>query len=111
MSKCDMCSSPNPIWVYHCAPFTMFVSGEDKSGQEKSVSMGSDNQWYACDICKQIIESGDKEMLAERSLTKCPEYEAIAKGKLRDQYKKLLLAFHRTFWSTKSTPELITEDV
>jgi hypothetical protein len=100
---CDFCSATSPEWRYTSAPFQMFVSGE-KDEKPAIVTYNSDDQWAACSECKEIVEAGERERLAVRSLEHCPEYSRIrdAGPEERKAYLDLLLAFHGTFFMTKS---------
>lgn len=55
---CDFCSQPNPRWVYPAKDFGEIVT--------KFASVGD---WGACEECKQLIQAGDWDTLAQRSMT------------------------------------------
>lgn len=56
MSKCDMCSAPNPTWEY---PANNFLA------TPISVSEGS---WIVCDECAALIERREREALVQRAV-------------------------------------------
>lgn len=58
-AKCDFCSELEPRWSY---PATDFVALQ--IGAILSTSEGS---WAACDTCHDLIDSGDRSGLADRS--------------------------------------------
>jgi predicted nucleic acid-binding Zn-ribbon protein len=70
---CDFCSDPLPMdgecWTFPCEsfeyPFMLIEAGPDGvTGQTE----GSANDWAACDTCYDLIEDGDREGLAKRSV-------------------------------------------
>jgi len=58
MASCDFCNSSNIAWRYPASSFPITQGNEH-------ISKGA---WDACDICYMLIESGDWEELAKRSL-------------------------------------------
>jgi hypothetical protein len=57
MSLCDFCSSPAPAWRYPADSF------HDRFGSR------SVEDWFACEKCHELIDAGDRNALARRSLT------------------------------------------
>lgn len=86
--KCDFCSAPGPLWVYPARDFVAYLAlplvGE---------SVGA---WAACEECHRLIEAGDREGLAVRSLDElifqCPE-AAIAAPALEKELRQLHALF------------------
>lgn len=56
---CDFCGSSNPKWQYEAQDFEQW-----RVGRIAGMSIGF---WAACDTCKEMIEAGERESLAERS--------------------------------------------
>ncbi len=57
---CDLCSEPNPTWVYPAEDFPVIL-------YESIISLSSAG-WEACDTCHALIEDGNTEALAIRCL-------------------------------------------
>lgn len=53
--RCDLCLSTQPRWTYPVAP--MLISGQGPIGY-------SDDEWYICGDCHDLIEAGDATALA-----------------------------------------------
>ncbi len=80
--KCDFCSAPGPAWAYRVRDFDAYLAFPADE------SVGG---WAACEECHGLIEAGDRDGLASRSLdeliSQCPEaaIEALAlKRELRE---------------------------
>jgi hypothetical protein len=90
--KCDFCSAPGPTWAYPARDFVAYLAlplvGE---------SVGA---WAACEECHRLIEAGDHEGLAVRSLDElifgCPE-AAIAAPALKQELRQL----HELFFANR----------
>jgi hypothetical protein len=90
--KCDFCSAPGPAWAYPARDFDAYLAfpvvGE---------SVGA---WAACQECHRLIEAGDREGLAVRSLDElifgCPE-AAMAAPALKQE----LLQLHELFFANR----------
>jgi hypothetical protein len=90
--KCDFCSAPGPTWAYPAQDFIAYLAlplvGE---------SVGA---WAACEECHRLIEAGDREGLAVRSLDelifRCPE-AAIAAQALKQELRQL----HELFFTKR----------
>ena len=90
--KCDFCSAPGPLWAYPARDFVAYLAlplvGE---------SVGA---WAACEECHRLIEAGDREGLAVRSLDelifRCPE-AAIAAPALKEELRQL----HELFFANR----------
>lgn len=82
--RCDFCSAAAPAWAYPAKDFVAYVAlpvvGE---------SLGA---WAACEECHRLIEAGDREGLAVRSLDELifqwPE-AAIAVPALKQELSRL----------------------
>ncbi len=93
--KCDFCSAQEPAWVYPTRNFVAYFSpplvGE---------SVGA---WAACEVCHRLIEAGDREGLAVRSLDELifqwPE-AAIAAPALKGELRRL----HELFFANRAGP-------
>ncbi len=91
--KCDFCSAPGPLWAYPATDFIAYLAlplvGE---------SVGA---WAACDECHRLIEAGDREALAVRSLDelifRCPEAAIAAPA-----FKEELLQLHALFFANRA---------
>jgi hypothetical protein len=90
--KCDFCSALAPTWAYPAKDFIAYLAvplvGE---------SVGA---WAACEECHRLIEAGDREGLAVRSLDelvfRCPE-AAIAAPALTRELRQL----HELFFANR----------
>lgn len=94
--QCDFCSEPNPAWKY---PAMSFVDFEMCGIASESVG-----DWAACDACHELIESGDMDGLANRSiaLMVCsapPELTEAA-----PQLRAMLIELHRKFSDARVGP-------
>ncbi len=91
--KCDFCSAPEPMWAYPAKDFIAYLVlplvGE---------SVGA---WAACEECHQLIEAGDREGLAVRSLDelifRCPEAAMVAPA-LKQELRQL----HERFFANRA---------
>lgn len=100
--KCDFCSAPEPTWAYPAKDFIAYLAlplvGE---------SLGA---WAACEECHRLIEAGDREGLAVRSLDELifqwPE-AVIAAPALKQELRQLheLFFSNRAGLATRTAPE------
>lgn len=58
-AKCDFCSELEPSWSYPAKDFVALQIG--------AILSTSEGSWAACDTCRELIESGDRNGLADRS--------------------------------------------
>jgi hypothetical protein len=56
---CDFCSAPHPRWSYPCRPSVTEVAG---------IAVHDMEPWAACDACHQLIQAGNRDGLARRSV-------------------------------------------
>ncbi len=89
--KCDFCSAPGPAWAYRVRDFDAclaFPADESVGG------------WAACEECHLLIEAGDHDGLASRSLeeliSRCPE-AAIEAPALKQDLRQL----HGVFFANR----------
>lgn len=68
---CDFCSTPNPTHSFGCESFTYVISGVPDRGSQDS--------WLACDICAEMVLSGDWLALAARNIDLTPSGETLVK--------------------------------
>ena len=63
--RCDFCSvvSPDPSWRYPVKDFLVFMATDENA----SLS-GSRGDWMACEACRALIEAGNWNELAGRTL-------------------------------------------
>ena len=54
---CDFCLDSRVRWQYDCGTYVLPEFG-----------FGSEDGWVACDTCADMIEAGDQEGLARRSI-------------------------------------------
>lgn len=57
---CDFCSAPRPKWRYRVKSFVAF--------ETRYFLDESKGDWAACTLCKDLIEEGHYERLAEHSM-------------------------------------------
>ena len=92
MSICDFCSEPQVAWRYPVRSFLAYaVAG---------VIGQSVGDWAACTICHDLIETGDRAGLSERSLRTLLEGNPDmrpAEAELREQ----IAQFHRMFFANR----------
>jgi hypothetical protein len=90
---CDFCSTPKPTLVYPAADFRMEVGGS-------APDWGSMGWWACCKECHYLIEKGDREALAKRSLDTMPNRdEALAALGGEERVLALIREMHDNFWS------------
>jgi hypothetical protein len=92
MCICDFCSEPDVAWRYPVRSFLAYaVAG---------VFGQSVGDWAACATCHDLIETGDRQGLSERSLRtlldKNPGIRAAA-SELRAQIR----GFHEMFFANR----------
>jgi hypothetical protein len=58
--KCSFCGEPAPVAWYQGPDF--------RSSVDDSAKVTSDEAYLACETCRQLIESDDREALARRSV-------------------------------------------
>jgi hypothetical protein len=56
---CDFCLSPDVVWEFPCAPLQLVGH---------PLFQWSDDEWAACDGCKELVEAGRIGPLMERML-------------------------------------------
>lgn len=74
---CDFCYSTRVTWSYPCESFTFLF-------------MNSEGYWAACDICHELIESGDNVALMNRAMKTADEQGIYFP-------EDLMLEFHEMF--------------
>lgn len=62
---CHTCFGPHPAWMYECGDIKIATS-DGAVGKEYA------NRWQVCHRCAQLIDSGDAQALAARSVTGAP---------------------------------------
>jgi hypothetical protein len=92
-SICDFCSGPHVVWRYPAESFIAYVMA--------GVVGQSVGDWAACSICHDLIETGNRRALLERSLQtlieKNPEMRP-AEAELRSH----IAHFHRMFYASQT---------
>src|ERR1051325_11259977 len=63
---CDFCAGKPVTWRYPCASHDNATFPAEIFGVP--VTTGSISDWAACDACHALIESNDRDALAQRSL-------------------------------------------
>ncbi len=91
--KCDFCSALGPTWVYPARDFDAYIVSP--------IIGESIGAWAACEACHRLIEAGDREGLAVRSLDELimsyPEAVMAA-----PTLKQELLQLHELFFANRS---------
>ena len=99
--QCDFCSAPCPGWRY---PARSFIAYRATNLAGESVG-----DWAACDACHKLIEAGDREHLAQRSLDELilrhPEARPAAEILFQD-----LADLHRQFFEHRCGPAVPIAD-
>ncbi len=99
--QCDFCSVPSATWRYPTRSFIAY--------RASNIAGESVGDWAACDICYVLIESGDQQRLAERSLEqliiKHPDAKAVADLLLHD-----LSELHQQFFEHRHGPAVRIAD-
>jgi hypothetical protein len=109
--QCDICSDPNPKWWYHAQPFESLIIGTKENGETITKRYIDEGEWALCDTCKDIVESGDREALVERSMTSPHMPYSAAIGTHAKIVRSMLREFHGEFWDTKiSPPDILPKD-
>jgi hypothetical protein len=84
--NCDFCLKP-ATWIYPADSF--FVLGAH-----------SESDWAACDACKPLIDSGDRDALAERALVN-PNAKTLMAAVGRAGALAEIRSMHRLFFQHK----------
>lgn len=63
---CDFCSHPRVLWLYVIEPGGVVIVKDTPTGRE--FHGDADGRWGACEECHKLIQSGEWEDLARRSL-------------------------------------------
>lgn len=92
--KCDFCSSPNIKWAYPCRDFTIPEN-----------LAGSHGSFAACDECKALVESDNREALLNRSVNTIPFFKQghIPTG-LKRLLKEEIRRIHNSFFANRLGP-------
>lgn len=89
---CDFCSEPHVAWRYPACTFAAYVTA--------GIIGESVGDWAACPTCHQLIETGCRVELTERSLwtliEKQPEMRC-AEAEIREQIRN----FHTMFFTNR----------
>ena len=70
MIICDFCSSPKTTWRYPAHDVPAISLGDSQELVE--VQLNSKGGWAACDICHDLIERGEWDLLLDRSVARFP---------------------------------------
>lgn len=93
--KCDFCSRTLANWRYPASDFVVPVTG--------SLGGGSLGDWAACHACRELIEAGDREGLAERSIRTLIEIHPEVAG-LRRELKEQIAGLQARFFQARIGP-------
>ena len=96
--KCDFCSSSNPAWEYPAESFGTDATVDDTLTVPLLRSAGS---WLACQKCSDLIESGDMNTLAKRSLN---AYNDLSDTSYGDELLNMILVTHQAFLNRRTGP-------
>ena len=66
---CDFCNGPNPILSYPCKEFSSAIFITDTASHE----LKSDDEWYACEECRRLIDIGYYKALIHRAISSINE--------------------------------------
>ena len=92
--KCDFCSARPVKWDYPCRDFSQ--EGVAPTGQRYVFNRRSES-WAACDACHRLIQAGDREQLARRSVTRL---HRLFPDRLQLRLPGVR-AVHDTFWANR----------
>jgi hypothetical protein len=99
---CDFCSSPNVVYRYPCYDDSVIVESNGFA-----LGIGSLGDWVSCEHCADIIDTGNRSMLVDRSVDSfivehgtcnlsCAEIEYMVTG------------IHSMFWSMRHGQKICT---
>lgn len=92
---CDFCGL-KAAWLYRC-----MTSGMSMAMPGLEILLISDENWKACEVCKGIVDTGDREALVERGMQK---FKDVLRDDLKPYHmtriKEMLLQYHENFWET-----------
>jgi hypothetical protein len=88
---CDFCSTPEVKWMYPADDIAV-----------DALQWGSRGEWAACDTCHALIESSERDKLAEHSLSNFikfnPEMPVASDSEMRREIAKGIRALHEAFF-------------
>lgn len=95
--SCDFCNHPDVVHGFECPTFSI----ERKTDNGKSFTLGSDGDWAACPVCRDLIFAGKREELLARAW----ELSEVRKAMPVDIHRGLretMKMLHDNFWSKKT---------
>lgn len=93
---CDFCCADHPCWEYPADDFIAFAA------------QGSLGSWAACETCHGLIEAGDHDGLAQRSLaTFCHRQELTRQESVK--VLAILRDLHVAFRQHRAGPAIFLE--
>jgi hypothetical protein len=101
---CDFCSSPHVAWAYPCRDFVQedrisaLVVNADGSVETRKVALTHSmaGGWAACQPCYRLIQVGDRDSLAKRSVASAGSHQLPPLVEL-----ELMRRLQDTFWSNR----------
>lgn len=90
---CDFCGIANPTQEFFCHDFSVDMFTEN--GQ--APTQGSIGSWLACDICTEMINSGDQEALTSRAVLRFLTNNPMPDKQGPEFYRGVLGTVHKTF--------------
>lgn len=93
---CDFCSSPNVQWVYSARDAS--ITGDIDLLEGERVTLSSEGDWAACEICSKLIEEEEREALLLRSINSAPNTPNLS----TEIIKQVTRQIHSMFWLNRS---------
>lgn len=93
---CDFCTAVPVRWDYPCRDF----SHHDIDSSGVPFQFNSHNEWAACDACHAIIETGNRDALARRSVERYREVNPHA----FPLSLRVARAIQDAFWANREGP-------
>jgi hypothetical protein len=96
---CDFCGSEDVAWIYPTERTIAYIA---QVGDRVSIGESLPG-FVACSVCAELIERGDREGVAERSLNALPAEDRDVGEELA---KELIQRIHLSFWDHRAGPRV-----
>jgi hypothetical protein len=107
---CDFCSATSARWAFRTRAFTTSSVLVDETDGQPFVLDFSDltGVWCACDECKALIVSGERDKLVQRAVTPC---DALLGERVPSQAREYVRQLHDDFWRSREGGPVPIEQV
>ena len=93
-NSCDFCHRDNEAaWSFPCRDFEVTLEALDDDGTVTVQPVRSNGPWLACDPCRTLIESGDRDLLAIR----CARFHCKGTDPHSGELLQTVFDFHDAF--------------